>query len=366
MDHNVHIYREQDKPPPQQISTCSLSTVTSVASNARASSEEMLLPDVAEDTVSPTRARTMKDFENQITDLKKENFNLKLRIYFLEERMQQKFDGPTEDIYKINIELKVEVESLKRDLQEREQLLIKASKAVESLAQGGNAEIQRVREEARKKVQQVEEFLSNRINLLEEDLKAAQAEVEKAFLMKEREKVLRLASEQQLSSVTNIHPKDLDIVTVLEEKERLVEQLNLSLKSKEAIIQHLEEEKSQSGSCDGSLSTDKIRELSVALRHEKDSEIEVRKLTGPSHIPCCLKFELVTSVNFLTACLIFCHAITVSSHVPFIDYLIALEAIANSSLTSSFLFFTCQVTVALFLASPGELYLNSAIYNCFI
>lgn len=37
----------------------------------------------------------------QITDLKKENFNLKLRIYFLEERMQQKFDGPTEEIYKI-------------------------------------------------------------------------------------------------------------------------------------------------------------------------------------------------------------------------------------------------------------------------
>lgn len=36
----------------------------------------------------------------QITELKKENFNLKLRIYFLEERMQQEFDGPTEHIYK--------------------------------------------------------------------------------------------------------------------------------------------------------------------------------------------------------------------------------------------------------------------------
>lgn len=36
----------------------------------------------------------------QITELKKENFNLKLRIYFLEERMQQEFDGPTEHICK--------------------------------------------------------------------------------------------------------------------------------------------------------------------------------------------------------------------------------------------------------------------------
>lgn len=57
---------------------------------------------------------------------------------------------------------------------------------------------------------------------------------------------------------------------------RLIEQLNLSLKSKEAQIQHLEEEKAQSG--DGNLSAEKIRELTIALRHEKDSEIEVRKL----------------------------------------------------------------------------------------
>ncbi|XP_039362014.1 CDK5 regulatory subunit-associated protein 2 isoform X4 [Mauremys reevesii] len=236
------------------------------------------LLDVAEDAVSPTRARTMKDYENQITDLKKENFNLKLRIYFLEERMQQKFDGPTEDIYKINIELKVEVESLKRDLQEREKLLIKASKAVESLAQGGDAEIQRVKEEAHKKVQQVEEILTSRINLLEENLKAAQEEVEKAFAMTEREKVLRMAVEQKLSGVTNTHLKELDSIAELPEKDRLIEQLSLSLKSKEAIIQHLEEEKSQSESCDGNLPAEKIRELTVALRHEKDSEIEAIKM----------------------------------------------------------------------------------------
>ncbi|XP_073170426.1 CDK5 regulatory subunit-associated protein 2 isoform X8 [Lepidochelys kempii] len=237
-----------------------------------------VLLDVAEDAVSPTRARTMKDYENQITDLKKENFNLKLRIYFLEERMQQKFDGPTEDIYKINIELKVEVESLKRDLQEREKLLIKASKAVESLAQGGDAEIQRMKEEAHKKVQEVEEILTSRINLLEENLKAAQEEVEKAFAMTEKEKVLRLAVEQKLSTITNTHPKELDSITELPEKDRLIEQLTLSLKSKEAIIQHLEEEKSQSESCDGNLSAEKIRELTVALSHEKDSEIEAVKM----------------------------------------------------------------------------------------
>ncbi|XP_062446903.1 CDK5 regulatory subunit-associated protein 2 isoform X2 [Rhea pennata] len=236
-----------------------------------------VLPDVAEETVSPTRARTMKDYENQITDLKKENFNLKLRIYFLEERMQQKFDGPTEEIYKINIELKVEIESLKRDLLEREKLLIKASKAVESLAQGGDAEIQRVKEEAQKKVQKVEEALTSRINLLEENLKAAQEEVEKAAAVTTKEQVLRMAAEQKLASLTNAHPKDLDVITG-SEKDRLIEQLNLSLKNKEARIQHLEEEKSQSGSYDGNLPAEKIRELTIALRHEKDSEIEAIRM----------------------------------------------------------------------------------------
>ncbi|XP_075572247.1 CDK5 regulatory subunit-associated protein 2 isoform X1 [Pelecanus crispus] len=219
----------------------------------------------------------MKDYENQITDLKKENFNLKLRIYFLEERMQQKFDGPTEEIYKFNIELKVEIESLKRDLQEREKLLIKASKAVESLAQGGDAEIQRVKEEAQKKMKEMEEILTSRINFLEENLKAAQEDVEKAAVMTEKEKALRIAAEQKLSSIMNASAKDLDMITGAE-KDRFIEQLNLSLESKEAIIQHLEEEKSQSGSYDGNLSAEKIRELTIALRHEKDREIEAIRM----------------------------------------------------------------------------------------
>ncbi|XP_061867587.1 CDK5 regulatory subunit-associated protein 2 isoform X2 [Colius striatus] len=236
-----------------------------------------VLPDVTEATVSPTRARTMKDYENQITDLKKENFNLKLRIYFLEERMQQKFDGATEEIYKINIELKVEIESLKRDLQEREKLLIKASKAVESLAQSGDAETRRVKEEAQKKMQEMEEILTSRINFLEENLKAAQEDVEKAFAITEKEKALRIAAEKKLSSITNTPVKDEGVITGAE-KDRLIEQLNLSLKSKEAIIQHLEEEKSKSGSSDGNLPAEKIRELTIALRHEKDSEIEAIRM----------------------------------------------------------------------------------------
>uniref|UniRef100_A0A4X2KKN4 CDK5 regulatory subunit-associated protein 2 n=1 Tax=Vombatus ursinus TaxID=29139 RepID=A0A4X2KKN4_VOMUR len=233
-----------------------------------------LFPNASEETVSPTRVRNMKDFENQITDLKKENFNLKLRIYFLEERIQQKFDSPNEDVYKINIELKVELESLKRELLEREHLLIKASKAVESLAEGGGSEIQRVKEDARKKMQQVEDHLTRKIFHLEEDVKAAQAEVEKAFAMAEKEKVLRMSLEEKLSSLKIAQQGELEEALDEEEKDRLIEDLRLTLKKKDALIQELEEAKSQMGSPDENLSSGKLRELTAAFREEKELEIE--------------------------------------------------------------------------------------------
>ncbi|XP_033093530.1 CDK5 regulatory subunit-associated protein 2 isoform X2 [Trachypithecus francoisi] len=237
-----------------------------------------VLPNVSEETVSPTRARNMKDFENQITELKKENFNLKLRIYFLEERMQQEFHGPTEHIYKTNIELKVEVESLKRELQERERLLVKASKAVESLAEAGGSEIQQVKEDARKKVQQVEDLLTKRILLLEKDVKAAQAELEKAFAGTETEKALRLSLESKLSEMKKMHKGDLAMALVLDEKDRLIEELKLSLKSKEALIQCLKEEKSQMASPDENVSSGELRGLCAAPREEKERETEAAQM----------------------------------------------------------------------------------------
>jgi hypothetical protein len=44
--------------------------------------------------MSPALTRTMKEYDQLINDLKKENFSLKLRIYFLEEKIP-KYDGDT-------------------------------------------------------------------------------------------------------------------------------------------------------------------------------------------------------------------------------------------------------------------------------
>lgn len=41
-----------------------------------------------------------RTLSQHLNDLKKENFSLKLRIYFLEERIQQKHETSKEDVHK--------------------------------------------------------------------------------------------------------------------------------------------------------------------------------------------------------------------------------------------------------------------------
>uniref|UniRef100_A0A8D2LDE4 Centrosomin N-terminal motif 1 domain-containing protein n=1 Tax=Varanus komodoensis TaxID=61221 RepID=A0A8D2LDE4_VARKO len=74
----------------------------------------------------PAMSNGHRALSQHLSDLKKENFSLKLRIYFLEDRMQQKYEASREDVYRRNIELKVEVESLKQELREKQQALEKA------------------------------------------------------------------------------------------------------------------------------------------------------------------------------------------------------------------------------------------------
>ncbi|KAF5917648.1 hypothetical protein HPG69_013484 [Diceros bicornis minor] len=135
------------------------------------------------------------------------------------------------------------------------------SKAVESLAEGGGSEIQRVKEDAQKK-----------------DVKAAQAELEKAFAGTETEKALRLSLENKLSEMMKMHKGDLEAALVLEEKDRLIEELKLSLKSKEALIQCLQEAKSQMASPDKHVSSGEPQGLSGALRGEEERETEAAQM----------------------------------------------------------------------------------------
>ncbi|XP_058270947.1 CDK5 regulatory subunit-associated protein 2 isoform X3 [Hemibagrus wyckioides] len=225
--------------------SCSISRLPD-SLGADISMDNMTAPLFPGQKMSPTKAMTMKDYENQITALKKENFNLKLRIYFLEERVQQKCDDSTEEIYKTNIELKVEVESMKRDLAEKQELLVSASKALESLANRDSGE--GLRERSQREMDALREAFNARIRDLEESLRCAEEEVEKMASIAEQEKLRSLGLEKELEAVCQpgqLHDAgsargpDHKLQQALQEKERVIEHLQESIKKQDALIGEL-------------------------------------------------------------------------------------------------------------------------------
>ncbi|KAK7896464.1 hypothetical protein WMY93_021789 [Mugilogobius chulae] len=180
VDYLRHVLRAQWNRP--------LCRLTNSMDGAQYSPESMTAPYFSE-KMSPVKVLTMKDYENQITALKKENFNLKLRIYFMEERMQQKCDDSTEDIFKTNIELKVELESMKREMAEKQELLVSASKALEELAGRDSREPHQVREQAQREMEAMRDAFNEKIAVLEQSLQAAEMEIDRMASIAEQENV---------------------------------------------------------------------------------------------------------------------------------------------------------------------------------
>ncbi|KAL5009349.1 hypothetical protein ScPMuIL_014930 [Solemya velum] len=174
--------------------------------------------------MSPVRARTMKEYDQQIGELKKENFNLKLRIYFLEERLQQKL-GDGEDVFRTNIELKVDVESLKKELADKQELLKKASNAIESVVASHQTELA----EAKDRMKLDLEATKKQLQESQKIATAKQQELDQ--LVKKLESVS--------SEVKNniLKDKKIEVFVVL------VDDLNNNIKERDELVKKLQEEK---------------------------------------------------------------------------------------------------------------------------
>lgn len=88
---------------------------------------------------SPGQGRSLREYDEKLNALQKENFNLKLRLFFLEENSPAtggNGNGATknaeeESLFKQNIDLKVENEELRKELQSKQELLMQAAKVME-------------------------------------------------------------------------------------------------------------------------------------------------------------------------------------------------------------------------------------------
>uniref|UniRef100_A0A3Q3VT61 Uncharacterized protein n=1 Tax=Mola mola TaxID=94237 RepID=A0A3Q3VT61_MOLML len=214
------------------------------------------------DKMSPIKALTMKDYENQITALKKENFNLKLRIYFMEERMQQKCDDSTEDIFKTVLYLHYFAKCVSAPSFLSHAFL--APQAVVFL------------------LSFLLSFLNSQVLALFElfftcqCLRTAEEEVEKMAAIAEQEKLRNINMEKQLQAlgppVTNtpVSSPVQDLQQVLQEKDKVIEQLQITLKNQEAVIHANKRSADQEMDAP---STDSVKELSDLIT-KKDKELE--------------------------------------------------------------------------------------------
>ncbi|TNN74750.1 Myomegalin [Liparis tanakae] len=202
-----------------------------------------------------------RTISQHLNDLKKENFSLKLRIYFLEEKIQQKFEESADGVHKRNIELKVEAESLKKELEEKQQLLDEALCLAESLSNQNEAELQRRLSERQEEIIHMQEILETKVQLLQQEASLAREEAgqmasladseAQRCLALEREKVERMEEEEEsggsgaLLSRQAMADKDRVIEELVQEKQSLglrVEQLEVKVHNLSSPLKRTEQE----------------------------------------------------------------------------------------------------------------------------
>ncbi|KAG1801892.1 microtubule associated-domain-containing protein, partial [Suillus subaureus] len=69
-------------------------------------------------------ALSLRDQEKHIDSLKKENFNIKLRVHFLEERLAQLAPDQIDAALKQNINLKIEVQQRGLEIKKLKKLVL--------------------------------------------------------------------------------------------------------------------------------------------------------------------------------------------------------------------------------------------------
>ncbi|XP_073941606.1 uncharacterized protein isoform X2 [Choristoneura fumiferana] len=100
--------------------------------------QEMSLPAPEGLDVTAASGISMKQYEEQLNGLRKENFHLKLRIYFLEEKLGTGSPPAVQGLLEHNVRLQVEVEELRRQLTDKQELLAVAAEAIDVLEHQGS------------------------------------------------------------------------------------------------------------------------------------------------------------------------------------------------------------------------------------
>lgn len=231
----------------------------------------------------PMGGRSVKEYEEQMSALKKENFDLKLRMYFLEEKLGPNFSLEKEEILQKNVDLEMEIENLRKDVQEKHNLLCEAVKAMElsdeeykrSLTEKSD-EIDRLQD----RIKSLEEDISvhrdhnsidqirERCNRIYYEYDQLEVDVQrKDDVIKDLQDELNVAMEKITKLSEKVNDLEQEIEVVGNEKQKLT----VSLSEKTAIL----------GETEMQLQENKKRYNNLKAEYDKDRQrLEKQKLVS--------------------------------------------------------------------------------------
>jgi chromosome segregation ATPase len=154
---------------------------------------------------------TLRDQEKHIDNLKKENFNIKLKVHFLEERLAQLAPDQVEAALKQNINLKIEVQQRGMELKKVRKLVLELENELQRIQRGDVARTSRERE--------LEALLEKRERDLRRRLSSEHGQDDDGALREAEERNAEL--EEELENVRSLLEENMD---ELERLKDIVEQ----------------------------------------------------------------------------------------------------------------------------------------------
>ncbi|KAF9447239.1 hypothetical protein P691DRAFT_131435 [Macrolepiota fuliginosa MF-IS2] len=155
---------------------------------------------------------TLRDQEKHIDNLKKENFNIKLRVHFLEERLAQLAPDQIDAALKQNINLKIEVQQRNMELKKHKKLVLQLERELEQ-----QQNQQRTTSGSRDRERELEEKLEEREREIRElrRLRASQGN-ENDDVMRELE-MQNAQLEEELESARELLQDNMDEIERLKD-----------------------------------------------------------------------------------------------------------------------------------------------------
>jgi len=221
---------------------------------------------------------SLREQENVIDRIEKENFGLKLKIHFLEEALRKAGPGFSEAALKENTELKVDKVTMQRDLQKFKKQLVNAEKDLETYQQ----QILDVQAKAKKKY--ANEDQQAEIAQLQRALEDKEADIDDLRRQLERGSQDNGKLEQYQDDIADLEAdlraKDREIndrEDELEDAKSKLEDAEMKWREAQRRIAELEERERQPDAGQGKIEEleERVRDLELDLR-EKENEANER------------------------------------------------------------------------------------------